>query len=84
MGRTSKRFINIVKIIIKKKSEKVHICRLKNVSQSSDEHHIHSKDAKLLQVFGRDMQDKIQWNSFISRSYQSQSCFAGLEPYPTC
>lgn len=48
MGRTSKRFINIVKIIIKKKSEKVHICRLKNISQSNDEHHIHSKDAKLL------------------------------------
>lgn len=47
MGRTSKRFINIVKII-KKKSEKVHICRLKSVSRSNDEHHIHSKDAKLL------------------------------------
>lgn len=30
------------------------------------------------------MQDKIQWNklSFISKSYQSQNCFAGLQRYP--
>lgn len=33
----------------------------------------------------RGMQDKIQWNklSFISKSYQSQNCFAGLQQYPT-